>query len=114
MKSWTRLIQRYSRQDVVVAVHLGYNRTSLDRALLDEEVRLLSALNFPKIELVEGSKAYLEGDNIDHFPHEDELKGHRFGTVYVCGSQENRCIPRLEETLKGFCERTVRLSKLIH
>ena len=114
MKSWARLIQRYEGQNVVIAVHLGYNRNSLDKGKLEEEVRLIIGLAFPKIELVEGNKTYLNGDKVDHFPHEDELKKHRFGTVYICGSQENRCIPRLEESLRGFCERTVRLDRLIH
>ena len=114
MKSWTRLIQKYRGQDVVIAVHLGYSRSSLDKTVLDGEVRWIGKLAFPKIEIVEGDKAYLRGDKVDHFPHEDELKHNRFGTVYVCGSQKNRCIPRLEESLRGFCERTVRLDRLIH
>ena len=114
MKNWARLIQKYGGQNVVIAVHLGYNRSSLDKGRLDDEVRLITELAFPKIELVEGDKIYLHCDKVDHFPHEDELKKHRFGTVYICGSQRDRCIPRLEGALRGFCEKTVRLDRLIH
>lgn len=104
----------YQERDVVVVVHLGYNRTSLDSGLLEEEVKMINGLEFPKIEIVEGDKAYFNSDRVNCFPHEDELKGYNFGKVYVCGAMRDRCIPRLEASLSGFCDCVIRLNNLIH
>jgi len=75
---------------------------------------LLEKLNKPVIEITNGRKYYQDSTEVKRFPSEDDLKGHRFGIVYLCGAQREKCIPRIEACLRKFTKRTFRLEALIH
>ncbi|MAG45153.1 MAG: hypothetical protein CMH63_00065 [Nanoarchaeota archaeon] len=113
MANWKALIKKYEGKDIVVVVHLGYNR-GLMRKILDQEIELLGKLEFPKIEIISGKRYLNFSEKVDSFPMENELTGKKFGKVFVCGSQKDRCIPRIEAALKNHCEKIIRLTSLIH
>lgn len=113
MTTWKSLAKHHHGKNVLVAVHIGYGRDNLATSL-QEDINIIQRLKTPVIEVSE-SRWYLEnGAHVITFPHEDELKGQCFGIIYLCGSQRESCIPRMEACLRNFSKRIIRLEALIH